>query len=297
MTALAQTVDRPAGPVYKQGAAQQPGKANRSTFSVSQRDAIERAGALRGQRGRAQQPYSGPVVVAPTKQRGPGYGLAGVLRTRRPRAKDSRGKGDSLLFLRDREHAKLVKRAQEVRQSAADRCRRASRIHRQRRKPTDDDAYHMRPKWDTHLERCVREGRIDELWQPKAKPPRETFEGPPPAHVDAPHTMDPGDKLYPAPRHTVDVDAEALRASRQQEVRRPRSGWAPPPHFLAGGASPPQSRTAAKLRQCPRCMVLYLAENHTCVPVSSAPVEKYDGRTDTRVRLPSPRTSAHSGLR
>ncbi len=91
-------------------------------------------------------------------------------------------------------------RAQEVRQSAADRCRRASRIHRQRRKPTDDDAYHMRPKWDTHLERCVREGRIDELWQPKAKPPRETFEGPPPAHVDAPHTMDPGDKLYPAPR-------------------------------------------------------------------------------------------------
>ena len=76
--------------------------------------------------------------------------------------------------------------------------------------------------------------------------------------------MDPGDKLYPAPRHTVDVDAEALRASRQQEVRRPRSGWAPPPHFLAGGASPPQSRTAAKLRQCPRCMVLYLAENHTC---------------------------------
>ena len=158
MPALAQTVDRPAGPVYKQGAAQQPGKANRSTFSVSQRDAIERAGALRGQRGRAQQPYSGPVVVAPTKQRGPGYGLAGVLRTRRPRAKDSRGKGDSLLFLRDREHAKLVKRAQEVRQSAADRCRRASRIHRQRRKPTDDDAYHMRPKWDTHLERCVREG-------------------------------------------------------------------------------------------------------------------------------------------
>ena len=200
MPALAQTVDRPAGPVYKQGAAQQPGKANRSTFSVSQRDAIERAGALRGQRGRAQQPYSGPVVVAPTKQRGPGYGLAGVLRTRRPRAKDSRGKGDSLLFLRDREHAKLVRRAQEVRQSAADRCRRASRIHRQRRKPTDDDAYHMRPKWDTHLERCVREGRIDELWQPKAKPPRETFEGPPPAHVDAPHTMDPGDKLYPAPR-------------------------------------------------------------------------------------------------
>ena len=124
-------------------------------------------------------------MVAPTKQRGPGYGLAGVLRTRRPRAKDSRGKGDSLLFLRDREHAKLVKRAQEVRQSAADRCRRASRIHRQRRKPTDDDAYHMRPKWDTHLERCVREGRIDELWQPKAKPPRETFEGPPRAHVDA----------------------------------------------------------------------------------------------------------------
>ena len=53
MPALAQTVDRPAGPVYKQGAAQQPGKANRSTFSVSQRDAIERAGALRGQRGRA----------------------------------------------------------------------------------------------------------------------------------------------------------------------------------------------------------------------------------------------------
>ena len=184
-----------------------------------------------------------------------------------------------------------------MRQSAADRCRRASRIHRQRRKPTDDDAYHMRPKWDTHLERCVREDRIDELWQPKAKPPRETFEGPPRAHVDAPHTMDPGDKLYPAPRHTVDVDAEALRASRQQEVRRPRSGWAPPPHFLAGGASPPQSRTAAKLRQCPRCMVLYLAENHTCVPVSSAPVEKYEGRTDTRVRLPSPRTSAHSGLR
>ena len=43
MPALAQTVDRPAGPVYKQGAAQQPGKANRSTFSVSQRDAIERA--------------------------------------------------------------------------------------------------------------------------------------------------------------------------------------------------------------------------------------------------------------
>ena len=41
MPALAQTVDRPAGPVYKQGAAQQPGKANRSTFSVSQRDAIE----------------------------------------------------------------------------------------------------------------------------------------------------------------------------------------------------------------------------------------------------------------
>ena len=110
-------------------------------------------------------------------------------------------------------------------------------------------------------------------------------------------TPGPGDKLYPAPRHTVDVDAEALRASRQQEVRRPRSGWAPPPHFLAGGASPPQSKTAAKLRQCPRCMVLYLAENHTCVPVSSAPVEKYDGRTDTRVRLPSPRTSAHSGLR
>ena len=36
---------------------------------------------------------------------------------------------------------------------------------------------------------------------------------------------------------------------------------------------------------------------HTCVPVSSAPVEKYDGRTDTRVRLPSPRTSAHSGRR
>ena len=130
----------------------------------------------------------------------------------------------------------------------------------------------------------IDEDRIDELWQSKAKPPRETFEGPPPAHVDAPHTMDPGDKLYPAPRHTVDVDAEALRASRQQEVRRPRSGWAPPPHFLAGGASPPQSRTAAKLRQCPRCMVLYLAENHTCVPVSSAPVEKYDGRTDTRVR-------------
>ena len=55
-------------------------------------------------------------MVAPTKQRGPGYGLAGVLRTRRPRAKDSRGTGDSLLFLRDREHAKLVKRAQEVRQ-------------------------------------------------------------------------------------------------------------------------------------------------------------------------------------
>ena len=46
MPALAQTVDRPAGPVYKQGAAQQPGKANRSTFSVSQRDAIERAGSL-----------------------------------------------------------------------------------------------------------------------------------------------------------------------------------------------------------------------------------------------------------
>ena len=39
MPALAQTVDRPAGPVYKQGAAQQPDKANRSTFSVSQRDA------------------------------------------------------------------------------------------------------------------------------------------------------------------------------------------------------------------------------------------------------------------
>ena len=56
-----------------------------------------------------------------------------------------------------------MKRAQEVRQSAADRCRRASRIHRQRRKPTDDDAYHMRPKWDTHLERCVHEDRIDEL--------------------------------------------------------------------------------------------------------------------------------------
>ena len=124
------------------------------------------------------------------------------------------------------------------------------------------------------------EDRIDELWQPKAKPPRETFEGPPRAHVGAPHTMDPGDKLYPAPRHTVDVDAEALRASRQQEVRRPRSGWAPPPHFLAGGASPPQSRTAAKLRQCPRCMVLYLAENHTCVPVSSAPV--------TTLNLPTP---------
>ena len=48
MPALAQTVDRPAGPVYKQGAAQQPGKANRSTFSVSQRDAIERAGATFG---------------------------------------------------------------------------------------------------------------------------------------------------------------------------------------------------------------------------------------------------------
>ena len=38
------------------------------------------------------------------------------------------GTGDSMQFLRDREHAKLVKRAQEVRQSAADRCRRASRL-------------------------------------------------------------------------------------------------------------------------------------------------------------------------
>ena len=267
------------GPVSQPGAAHQAGRGDRAGFTVSQRDAVDRADALRAQRAREAQPYAGPVVVAPTEGQRPGYGLPGVLRTRRPRAKGAAGTGDSMQFLRDREHAKLVKRAQEVRQSAADRCRRASRIHRLRRTPTDDDAYHLRPKWDTRLEWCVREDRIDELWQHKAKPPRSPPASPR-AHVNAPGTLDPGDKLYPAPRHALDVDADALRSPpREGDVRRPRSGWAPPPHFLAGKAPYPQSKTAVKLQQCPRCMVLYLAENHTCVPVAPGrPREMYDGR-------------------
>ena len=114
------------GPVSQPGAAHQAGRGDRAGFTVSQRDAVDRADALRAQRAREAQPYAGPVVVAPTEGQRPGYGLPGVLRTRRLRAKGAAGTGDSMQFLRDREHAKLVKRAQEVRQSAAEGGRAAS---------------------------------------------------------------------------------------------------------------------------------------------------------------------------
>ena len=66
------------------------------------------------------------------------------------------------------------------------------------------------------------------------------------------------------------------------------------PAAAAAAAAAPKPTAAAAAAAASKAAVGGGAEP---VPVSSAPVEKYDGRTDTRVRLPSPRTSAHSGLR
>ena len=97
--------------------------------------------------------------------------------------------------------------------------------------------------------------------------------------------MDPGDKLYPAPRRTVDVDAEALRASRQQEVRRPRSGWAPPPHFLAGGR---RRRRAGRRRSSGSARAAWCSTSPRTTRACPCRARRWrhDGRTDTRVRPP-----------